>query len=250
MRTNTVIIAPGAPMMYASSGSEGGIGTLFLGIFIIFAIFMFVTSNTDGASDGSGGGISVGGDRVSIVRLQVGLLGLARSLQDDLDAIADKADTSSPDGLHYVLQETVLALLRKPDFCVYGNSGNRTVVGPEAAEASFNELSLEERGKFENETLVNVNARKRTGAKNAAGNGDNSGMTNEFIVVTILVAADAPLKLPPVTSAEELQTALKRLGAVRASAVQAVEILWTPQEEGDTLTQAELSANYPLLNSL
>jgi uncharacterized membrane protein len=108
---------------------------------------------------------------------------------------------------------------------------------------------MEERGKFEAETLVNVNARKKASAPApSAPAGD--GMTNEFIVVTILVAADAPLKLPPVTNAEELKTALKRLGAVRLDALQAVEILWTPQEDGDTLTQAELSSNYPLLNSL
>ena len=77
-----------------------------------------------------------------------------------------------------------------------------------------------------------------------------AGERNEFIVITILVAADAPFKLPPVTDLESLQTALKRLGAVRAGALQAVEVLWTPQEEGDTLTQAELSRSYPLLNSL
>ena len=122
--------------------------------------------------------------------------------------------------------------------------------GPEAAEASFNELSLEERGKFEAETLVNVNARKRaaTGAPISAGG--QAGMRNEYIVITILVAADSPLKLPPVSTLEELKTALKRLGAVRAEAVQAVEVLWTPQADGDTLTQQELSANYPTLNSL
>ena len=51
---------------------------------------------------------------------QVGLLGLAREVQAELDEIAEKADTSTPQGLHYVLQETVLALLRHPDYCVYG----------------------------------------------------------------------------------------------------------------------------------
>jgi uncharacterized membrane protein len=57
---------------------------------------------------------------------QVGLLGLARSVQSELDEIADKADTSSPQGLHYVLQETVLALLRHPDYCVYGATRHAT----------------------------------------------------------------------------------------------------------------------------
>lgn len=37
-------------------------------------------------------------------KLQVGLLGSARSLQRDLERIAGRADTNTPDGLHYVLQ--------------------------------------------------------------------------------------------------------------------------------------------------
>jgi uncharacterized membrane protein len=232
----------------ASSFGSSLVSIFVLVIFLLFAVALMQSVSGASSEDG-GGGVSLGGDRVSVVRLQVGLLGIARSLQADLDAIADKADTSSPEGLQYVLQETVLTLLRHPDYCVYGNSGNRTVVGVEAAEASFNELSMEERGKFEAETLVNVNARKKSAAPHAPS-ASSDGMTNEFIVVTILVAADAPLKLPPVTSAEELKTALKRLGAVRVDALQAVEIMWTPQEDGDTLTQAELSRNYPLLNSL
>lgn len=34
---------------------------------------------------------------------QVGLLGMARSLQQDLNRIAERADTSTPEGLSYVL---------------------------------------------------------------------------------------------------------------------------------------------------
>ena len=126
------------------------------------------------------------------------------------------------------------------------------MTGPEAAEASFNELSLEERSKFDSETLVNVNARQRRAAAPATSpaGGDGVGVRNEYIVVTILVAADSPLKMPQVASLADLQTALKRLGAVRADAVQAVEVMWAPQEEGDALTAAELSLKYPTLNSL
>lgn len=36
--------------------------------------------------------------------MQVGLLGSARELQYDLERIASKADTRSPEGLHYILQ--------------------------------------------------------------------------------------------------------------------------------------------------
>jgi uncharacterized membrane protein len=185
-----------------------------------------------------------------VVRLQVGLLGLARSMQDDLERIADRADTSSPEGLSYVLQETVLGLLRHPEFCVYGASGYRGCDGPASAEQAFNELSLDERSKFEEETLVNVNARRKAAKPAAATPGGVVPERNEFIVVTILAVVDAPFKLPKVASAEDLRAALKKLGSVGPSALSAVEVLWAPQEEGDTMTAQELSEKYPTLISL
>lgn len=39
-----------------------------------------------------------------VIKLQVGLLGTARSIQKELDKIAQVADTSKPKGLSYVLQ--------------------------------------------------------------------------------------------------------------------------------------------------
>ena len=41
----------------------------------------------------------------------------------------------------------------------------------------------------------------------------------ELIVVTILVAVEGGLKMPSITSGEELRTALNRLGAVRQEQV-------------------------------
>lgn len=58
--------------------------------------------------------------RVTVAKLQVGLLGSARQLQRDLERIADKADTDSPAGLHYILQGTFFFLV--PAFpCLPGN---------------------------------------------------------------------------------------------------------------------------------
>lgn len=41
---------------------------------------------------------------MSVAKLQVALLGSARSLQRQLDRLADRADTTTPEGLHFVLQ--------------------------------------------------------------------------------------------------------------------------------------------------
>ena len=181
-----------------------------------------------------------------MVKIQVGLLGSARALQKDLERIADKADTSSPDGLHFVLSETVLALLRNPEYCVYGYAASKVCRGPEQAEETFNDYSIDERGKFEKETLVNVNARRRAETVGV----DPAADTNDYILVTIIAAADGGVKMPDITDANDLKTALKRLGAVRVEALQAVEVLWTPQEDGDVLTQTELLRDYPILVNL
>ena len=47
---------------------------------------------------------AAGGGKVSVAKVQVGLLGSARTLKRDLDRIAGRADTNSPEGLHYVMQ--------------------------------------------------------------------------------------------------------------------------------------------------
>ena len=102
--------------------------------------------------------------------IQVGLLGSARDLQRDLDRIATRADTNSADGLHYVLEETVLALLRAPEYWVYGHAETNNERGPRNAEAKFNEYEMEARGKFQEETLVNFGGRtKRSGGGGPAG---------------------------------------------------------------------------------
>ena len=47
-------------------------------------------------------------EAVTVVKLQVGLLGSARALKSDLNRIAGRADTNTPDGLHFILQGTLL----------------------------------------------------------------------------------------------------------------------------------------------
>ena len=59
---------------------------------------------------------------------------MARDLQKDLDQMADKADTSTDAGLHYLLTECVLALLRNPEYWVYASSASASERSPEAAE--------------------------------------------------------------------------------------------------------------------
>jgi hypothetical protein len=88
---------------------------MLLGFIIWQAIYGFL-------SEREGGSLLSGTQKYSVLKLQVGLLGMARTLQQDLDRIAQQADTTTEEGLHYVLTETCLALMRHPDYCISGVS--------------------------------------------------------------------------------------------------------------------------------
>ncbi|KAF2287807.1 hypothetical protein GH714_002784 [Hevea brasiliensis] len=116
---------------------------------------------------GGGGGIYVGpavgvgvGAGSSLCFILAGFAafdffsGFPRSLQRDLNQIAEIADASSSEGLSYVLTETSLALLRHPDYCISGYSYADVKQSIEDGEKRFNQLSIEERGKSMKKRLL------------------------------------------------------------------------------------------------
>ncbi|KAL8114822.1 FLUCTUATING-LIGHT-ACCLIMATION protein 1, chloroplastic-like [Apium graveolens] len=224
-------------------GPAVGIGSSFFFIMAGFAAFVLVSGFL---SDRSDDGLLTATEKTSVLKLQVGLLGMARSLQQDLNRIAERADTSTPVGLSYVLTETMLALLRHPDFCISAFSSVDVKRSMDEGEKRFNQLSIEERGKFDEETLVNVNNIKKQSATSRRAN----GFRNEYIVITILVAAEGVHKLPSINNSGDLKQALQVLASIPSSRTLAVEVLWTPQNEDDTLSERELLEDYSLLRPL
>nr|XP_023904150.1 uncharacterized protein LOC112015917 [Quercus suber] len=224
-------------------GPAVGVGSSFFFILMGFAAFVLVSGVL---SDRSEGGVLTATEKTSVLKLQVGLLGMGRSLQMDLNRIAETADTSSSSGLSFVLTETTLALLRHPSYCISGYSAVDIKRSMEDGEKRFNQLSIEERGKFDEETLVNVNNIKKQSTSSQRAN----GFSNEYIVITILVAAEGVHKLPTINGSGDLKEALQKLGSIPSSKILAVEVLWTPQNENDTLSERELLEDYPLLRPL
>ncbi|MCD7456368.1 hypothetical protein HAX54_031448 [Datura stramonium] len=224
-------------------GPAVGFGSSAFLVMMGFAAFVLVSGFLSDRSEGS---VLTATNKTSVLKLQVGLLGLGRSLQKDLNRIAEVADTSTPEGLSYVLTETTLALLRHPDYCISAYSSVDVKRSMEEGENRFNQLSIEERGKFDEETLVNVNNIRRKSSTSQRAN----GFSNEYIVVTILVAAEGAYKLPTINGSGDLKEALQKIASIPSSRTLAVEILWTPQNENDTLSERELLEDYPLLRPL
>ncbi|VXD23196.1 DUF1517 domain-containing protein [Planktothrix paucivesiculata] len=246
----------GFPFLIPFFGFGGG-GLFSLLIFMAVAGFIF---NSIRSVMGQGQGQDELGyssnPTVSVARLQVGLLAQARNLQGDLDRMAQTADTGSAAGRAQVLQEATLALLRHPEYWAYGSSQSEQTA-MNSAEAKFNQWALAERSKFTEETLSNVNNQLIGGiAPSLTGNnatlvsqmGDLTATENEYIVVTLVVGTLGKIELPKVNSPETLRQALSRLGSVGSEQLLAVEILWTPQASGDTLSTDDMLAYYPDLS--
>ncbi|XP_021988516.1 uncharacterized protein LOC110885131 [Helianthus annuus] len=227
-------------------GPAVGVGSSFFFVMMGFAAFILVSGFLSDRSDGDEGGVLTATEKTSVLKLQVGLLGMGRTLQRDLNRIAEAADTSTPEGLSFVLQETTLALLRHPDYCISGYSSADVKKSVEEGEKRFNQLSIEERGKFDEETLVNVNNIRKQSTTSQRSN----GFRNEYIVITIIVAAGGVHKLPPINSSAQLKEALQKLASIPSCRIMAVEVLWTPQNENDTLSERELLEDYSLLRPL
>jgi len=179
--------------------------------------------------------------KVGVAKVQVGLLASARSLQSDLNRLAMESDTSSQSGLVQILQETTLALLRHPEYWVYGATKQETV-DFDRSEQAFNRLAMAERSKQERESITNVNNRLQLGE--APANSDLED-PSEYIVVTIMVAATRLPQLPTIRSTADLRQALTTIGAVGTNDLLALEVIWEPQSTAYTLTASDMTANYP-----
>ncbi|KAF9621282.1 hypothetical protein IFM89_018499 [Coptis chinensis] len=84
----------------------------------------------------------------------------------------------------------------------------------------------------------------------------------QCILITILVAAKGVFKLPVINNSADLKVALEKRASITSGNTivtleeikqlrwQYVKVLWTPQEENDTLSEKELHEDYPLLKHL
>lgn len=247
----------GFPFLIPFFGFGGGFGSLF-SVLIVIAIANFLISSFRNIAGGEGGSLNLGNSydqnsanpAVAINKIQVGLLAEARGLKADLDRIAQTGNTGSSSGLAKVLQETNLTLLRHPEYWVYASATSeqtRLV----SAEAKFNHLALTERSKFQSETLSNVKQQIQDTNGTLTKTDDTlTQAPGEYIVVTLVVAAQGKLNLPDIKSDQDLRQALNQVGSISGDQLLALEVLWTPQAESDTLSSDDLVAAYPHLKMI
>ncbi|MED6125278.1 hypothetical protein PIB30_067112 [Stylosanthes scabra] len=216
----------------------------------------------------------MGENTVSVLKVQVAILGGKKgsSILRDLTRIAHTSDTSSPGGVSKLLIETILALNQNPGDWIAGYSYVDLIFSKEDGEKSYIQSSYEESAKlFHKETLINFSGKEKISTRSQSAyvfiNNDEykmmdektgkkpdeekflliNGFGNEYIVITILVAARGTHKLPSINGPEDLKRTLRKLRSIPSSNLLAGEVLWTPQKDDDTLSEDELIEDYPQL---
>jgi uncharacterized membrane protein len=240
----------GFPFIVPIFGFGGGL----FGLLLLMALAGFLVNALRGGNAFTSEGVSneespsLSRGPVSLAQVQVGLLPAAKDLQADLRRLAATADTSTPSGLRQVLQETSLSLLRNPELWVYANA-EAAQVSINAAEDTFNRLSMQERSKLRKEVFSNV-AGRRDSSTSPVDRQDSDQVSSDYIAVTLLVASRNRLLLKDANSAESLRDALQQLGAISEDDLMALEVIWQPEGIGEVLTTEELLTAYPQLQHL
>jgi uncharacterized membrane protein len=242
----------GFPLLFPFFGFGGGGGLFTLLMVIAVATFLIRSFGAAVGNDEDGySPVSTATPNVSVAKLQIGLLAKARHLQDDLNRLATTADTSSNEGLTKVLQETVLSLMRHPEYWAYA-AGETSRTALSAAETTYNRLLLTERAKINQETISNINNQRSTLEAAAVAQTADTLATldkaaSEYIIATLIVATQGNLTLPNITSEADVRQALSTLGSVSSQQLMALDVLWSPQATGESLSSDEVIARYPNL---
>jgi uncharacterized membrane protein len=233
----------GSPYGYQSSfGSflPGLLVLLILGGGGIAAILWFLPKLLGKSNHSSSNEVS--NNIFTVTKIQVALVAQARQLQTDLSEISLGVDPNTPEGLQQLLQESTLALLRYPEYWTHVSAQSQVAKDALEAERLLNSISIGERSKLSAETLVNVGGRtQRTDLKTP----DTDEGPSAYIVVTFLVgtAHDKPL-FDKITAIADLKNALETLAGLPSDYLMTFELIWSPQDPSDSLTDDELLTEY------
>jgi uncharacterized membrane protein len=245
------------PFLGGGGGTSGGFG--FGGVFGLLLILGIVAligkvllqnlaqAHRDRMAHGAVGAWG-GGERYAVVKCQLGLLSTARTLQHDLRTSADAATTNTIAGLAAALQDVVIALTRHSQYWKYGTVQVQRVGTMDEAERAFNQAVNQERSKLSEELTVNVDGTRRQIRTRRRSPATEVGQS---LVVTLIVATGYPeFTTSHTPSFKEMEATLQRLGTLLAADLLGLEVMWTPENPDDTLTEDDLIAVYPELSPL
>ncbi len=190
--------------------------------------------------------VSAGVDRAYVYKVQLGLGRSGRGVQKRLEEFASTGDTSTEAGLAELLRQTALELMREKDSIRYSLVEPSGPFSLTNGESKLNGAAMAERSRFQIERVRGADGQmRRSVAAPTVG-----AEVLEYLVVTVLVATRSPLSISKADDRAAVEAVLAELGAVAASNLLGLEVIWTPADPDDSLTATDLLTTYPEMRSL
>ena len=186
------------------------------------------------------------------VALQVPNRDDPQSILKVLPRLASAANTERRAGLQNLTSQVALELLRRKSQIVSATTKTQHFRDSTKATQSFGQRAIQERSKFEKESFSRYRGTDY-GSSSFPGSDVVSGKAT-MAVVTLLVEidGDSTSKLPNISSLSNVEEALRKIAADSrvGECLQSAEILWTPGDRSETLTERDVVADYPELRSV
>ncbi len=229
----------GFPIFFPFFGFGGGLLPILLFLFLIWM--------SRRASMGSSAGTMLPSrpSEVNLIKLEIGLLATAKDVPTALHRLVASIDTSTEYGLSQLLQQSALLLLRNQQYW-HAASYQYQKVRYSEAEAAFNSLTMQARSKLSFETISNVNGFKQVDTEHLPPPSDLIP-PGDYIVVVLIVASSAPLRLHAARTADEIREQVAEIAAAAGSNLEAVEVIWHPDSAEESLSRDDLMTLYPEL---
>jgi uncharacterized membrane protein len=193
----------------------------------------------------------------------------SNSILNALQRLSKTANTDSRVGIQSLTSQVALELLRRKSSIVSAATRSKHFSSGSSsnsqAQREFNSRAIQERGKFEQETVskfmgVDYGSSSSAAAASSSASalrrggdddGNSSKATMAVITLVIAIAGDSTV-LPKINSIKDVEDALRKIASdVKVDdCLQSAEILWTPTDRTETLTRREVAADYPELRTV
>lgn len=224
---------PGPVVVYPGPGGSLGILPVLVFFGLVLVGFWMVRGLRQ-AGEGPG---------ASAARLRLAFL-VRPEAQRALRRLAEEAETTTAKGLADLVDEAALLLLREEPAWRFADY---QVVqgGEEEVLARFDAWMLEERSKYR-ETFRHFEGRKRV----EEGYQAQPEPGGRYLVASLLLAERRPLTPKRPLTRDGVREALLDLAGSSPFSLLAAYLSWTPEREGEALTEEELLLLYPGLSKL
>lgn len=246
-----VIISNGG---YGGNYSSGGSGMGILPLIIFGIVIFLVVRSMRRSFAGGTEGLSMLGNASGIAQA-VSVQFLMAEGDEVKAALREVARTGDPDtnaGLARMLQEAALVALRHPERWVYGNV-ERAQGSAHSVDSQVGAWATQARAAFTTQTTSNYqNKDPHSGFRQDKRYSFERDTGDLYLAVTLAVAAQTLKNLPPagVTTAAEARAVLSAISSIHPDDLLRAEVVWSPDVEGEFLSEDEAIQKYPELTKL